>query len=148
MKRSERVGTVVRVREIQEQLAETEAVRRRRDADDRRAEAVQAHADVDARSAIGGGSALSFTELARRRTVIDAAVAAAEHRDVVAEHADEALDLARAAWLGAHRRHDAVDRLLGRTQIAERADEARRVQAELDDVVAARHRRAPVEEPR
>ena len=148
MRRSERVETVVRVREIQKHLAETETVRRRVDADQRRHDAELARSAAEARNAVGVGGALSFTELARRRTVIEAAAAAVEDTSERVERAHEALELATAAWHDAHRRHDAVDRLLDRTREAELADEEQRTRTELDDIVSTRHGRDAEKERR
>ncbi len=141
MKRSDRIATVARVREVQEQLAEQEAIARRREADEQQLRTERSIEDVRTRQGVGMGSALSFTELAHRRRSLEAAAVAAEHHQERRDQAVEELERARASWHRAHGRHDAADRLLDRALDAE-ADAAERTErAEVDDLIAMRHGR-------
>lgn len=142
MKRSERVKTVVRVREIQEQIAETEALHRRRLAEERRRDVERALADVHARSEHDGGSTLSIDDLSRRHVVLEAAAAVAEDCEQRLDGALTDQAHAQTQWFDAHRRHDAVDRLLDKTITGEEIEDSRRDQRLLDDMVATRHPRA------
>lgn len=140
MSRVQRVTTVVRIRELQERMAEAEAISRQR-AVAARARAVEdAHRDLEDRTA-ARPAALSFHEFARQRALLDGAVSVIDHRTGLLGHAEEELETARRAWHEAHQRHDAVDRLLDRAIEADRADELRRTQTELDDIVSTRHGR-------
>lgn len=146
MKRSDRIATVARVREVQEQLAEQEAIARRRAADEQRLAAERAVGDVHTRQRTGLGGTLSFTELAHRRRSLEAAAVAAEHQQDRRDQADAELERAQSSWHVAHGRHDAADRLLDRALDAEAEAEARIERADVDDLVATRHRPRSLEE--
>lgn len=141
MSRARRLGTVVRIREIQERVAEVEAERRRRELTDRQATLEQAHSDLAERA--GADAAVSSRrDLVARRDSLGAVLVGIADRtdDVTKASVDHraALD----EYHVAHRAHEAVARLHDRHSDAERLEEMRRSQVELDDLVVVRHGRS------
>ena len=137
MSRADRIRTVVRIRELQERIAESEAAARRIEADRRAMELEGSlHDLLGHRESDTTPSSQAF---ARRQTELDGALAQMHlRRDVHAaavRDVDEAMQRVRAT----HQRHEAVERLLDRAIAAESADEARRIQGEIDDLAAVRH---------
>lgn len=128
----------MRVREIQARAAEVESVHRRIESERRRSDVDRAIEHLDRRAAAEEGTMNASTLLMRADFLQAGAADVATRRDLLAA-ADEESALAQAALVAAHRRQDAVERLLERHVQAE-ANEADRVaRVELDDVVSARY---------
>lgn len=133
-----RIGTVVRIRDLQERLARAEVARRQAEAraaveHERRTWALLAEREETLHGHLDAGV------LARRADTLGgglhAALRAAD--DTVA--AQSATDAALADWATATRDHDGVERLAAR--LADQADaaEQRRAAADLDELVVQRH---------
>lgn len=141
MSRSDRLATVVRVREIQSRMAEIEAEQRRREVDERRVALERSNAELADRAMSSASGVSTPTDLVSRQAVLDAALDAIADRAAELDAAVHRHVEARADQLTAHRRHDAVERLHDRAVDAELTEEARLAQVELDDLVSIRHGR-------
>ncbi len=141
MTRSRRIGSLVRIRSLQARLAETEVARARRDVEVQRQHLESAFDDLEARVLQASGSVDSVDRLLGHRQVLGGAVRRIDDRAAHLDLANESLDGVRATSIDAHRRRDAIERLHDRAVAADRADEARRTQTQLDEHVTVLHGR-------
>lgn len=136
-----RLAAVLRVRELQERGARGELARNHQR--HHRAVAVERHtwAQLDRRSDTSG--TLTPADLASSRLVRQAGLLAAETQHAATEQAADGVAVARAEWTVAARRVEALERLADRFAEAEAAEDERRQNNELDDLVLARRGRGP-----
>jgi len=138
--RSRRTDSVLRVRALQERVAEAEAVHRRRILDRHRTDLEIAQDDLAARTAaVHEISSLAGLLGHRHRT--EAAATEIERRSDRLDLAADDHERAEVVWHESHQRHEAVCRLDERLRAAAAEDLARSQQLELDDLVIVRHAR-------
>lgn len=135
-----RTDSVVRIRAIQERVAEAEVGVRRRSAAQHRDALDAAYRDLSARSDDNREIA-TVSALIDHRSAIDGAVSDIGRRHERLDHAVDVLRSAEAEWRVAHQRHEAVERLDSRLRLAEATEQARLTQLEIDDLVVVRHGR-------
>ncbi|MFK7918441.1 MAG: flagellar FliJ family protein [Ilumatobacter sp.] len=135
-----RTDSVVRIRALQERVAEAEAGARRRNVEAHRNALDGAYRDLAERDAHGAEMS-SVSSLVGHRTAIDNAVVDIGRRHERLDHASGVFKTAEAAWHVAHQRHEAVERLDTRLREADAEETARLAQLELDDLVVVRHGR-------
>lgn len=135
-----RTDSVVRIRALQERVAEAEAGARRRKAEEHRVALDAAYGELNDRSAHTREIA-TVEALIDHRSAIDSAVVDIGRRHERLDHAVEVLHSAEVEWHVAHQRHEAVERLDARLRLADATEEARLAQLELDDLVVVRHGR-------
>lgn len=135
-----RTDSVVRIRALQERVAEAEAGARRRRAEEQRAALDTAYNDLSERN-VTGRDVVTVSALIDHRSAIDSAVIDIGRRHQRLDHAVEVQHNAEAQWHVAHQRHEAVERLDSRLRLADATEEARLAQLELDDLVVVRHGR-------
>lgn len=133
-----RIGTVVRIRDLQERLARAEVARRQAEARaaverERRSWALLVEREATLHGYLEAGG------LERRANTLGGALHAALRAgsDTVAAHT--ATDAALAEWTAAARDHDGVERLAERLDEEARTAEDRRAAADLDELVVQRH---------
>lgn len=134
-----RLGTIIRVRRLQERLARADVARTRAELATR-----VAHEDHLWCSLADRAAAMPTTPHALRahRQMLTGGVAeahrAGEHVVAARDRVDEAL----AHWTGATQRREGIERLADRIADAEHAERERRAGVELDDLVIARWNRS------
>lgn len=133
-----RLGTVLRVRKIEEDRAKAELLVANREVAEAEAVADERRRHLRSVPDLGSGSSEEF--LASRDRVLVAAASASFAADAVAARRAAAA-AKRARWAEAQMRVNALDRLDDRMRAAHGIDAARAEQNVIDDLVAARARR-------
>ena len=131
-----RLETVVRIRALQERVARAEVERRRAVVADRDRAVRDARDAVDRRAGRAPATAAAFAAQ-RSMLMVGMGEVEAAGRALEGAHAEVATSLA--SWTDASRRREGVERLDERVREEQRADDAMRSQAELDDLVVMRH---------
>jgi flagellar biosynthesis chaperone FliJ len=134
MTRLNRIRRITNMTEKNERAARTEVARANRELDDARAslESVwnqcRAAADNDSELPLKFGRAL-----------VETGWILADERTSSVNDATERLEQRTSAWAEQRTRLDALGRLVDRLEEADRSDQARRDQNDLDDIVATRY---------
>ncbi|MFK8025277.1 MAG: flagellar export protein FliJ [Ilumatobacter sp.] len=141
MSRSRRMETVVRVRRLQDRVAEAE-VARRHGAVREHVDGIEAAVDALSRHDETSDDPLDDARGLRRRDwSIRGAFDDIAHRHQLLQIAERASDDALREWHAAHRRREAVERIAERQRLAAQVAERQQEQKELDDLVTTRHAR-------
>lgn len=132
-----RIGTVVRIRDLQERLARADvarcqAVARQATEQETARWAELAERDRQLRGMLAAGG------LSRRAVALGGGLAAAVMASGRAAAAEHATSEALGRWTIAARDHDGVERLAARLDAEAHADEQRRLAIDLDELVVQR----------
>jgi flagellar export protein FliJ len=133
-----RLAAVLRVRELQEQIARGELARTN--------EQLRRATDAEARTWAwldrpDAGRTVASQQLAAQQAFRDAGTLAAGSQRLITERAEDGVVVARDEWAVAARRVEGLERLAERTRDAEALDDDRRRSNEIDDLVLARRGR-------
>lgn len=131
-----RIETVLRVRELQEQLARQEVIRARTFLSERERDEQVARADVDLRADAQG--ATTGSALADRRHMLGSGVVHASRLAERTNAAAEEVEGAMVVWRADAQRLDGIERLAERALDEERVEAGRQEAALVDDLVIAR----------
>ena len=134
----DRLAAVLRVRELQEQIARGELARTN--------EQLRRATDAEARTWArldrpDAGGVVASQQLAAQQAFRDAGTLAAGSQRLITDRAEEGVLVARDDWAVAARRVEGLERLAERTRAADALDDDRRRSNEIDDLVLARRGR-------